>query len=368
MPLTRVVVKVGSSSIADASGSLSDSAMRRLVTQLATIAATGVEPILVTSGAIASGRGAVTSPPRHDVSELQALAAVGQGLLMARYQRLFAEHGRVVGQVLFAGHDFGARQAYLNARNTLERLLEWGVIPIVNENDTTATEEISLGENDRLAALIATMLKADLLVILTDTPGIFSADPHLTDQASLIEEVAEVDAQLEAVAGDSTSGIGTGGMASKIAAAKLASWSGVTCVIADANEPDVIARAVAGDAVGTRVRARSPGLAARKVWIAFALRAAGRVIVDSGAADALGRGGSLLPVGIIDIRGDFEAGAAVEVVTSEGNLIAKGLAQSPSSLLRTICGSRVHELPSGTPTETIHRDDLVLMQTATSRP
>ena len=343
MAIKRVVIKIGSSSITDATGMVSDTALRRLTGQLAGLAKSGLEPILVTSGAIASGRAAVKASPRRDDTELQAFAAVGQGLLMAQYARLFAELELPVGQVLFTAHDFGDRQTYLNARNTLERLIEWGVIPVVNENDTTATEEISLGENDRLAALVATMLKADLLVLLTDTPGVFSADPSLVAHASLIEEVADVDAQLEAVAGESRSGIGTGGMASKIAAAKIASWSGVPCVIAGADEDNVLVRVIAGESVGTRIHARSPGLSSRKVWIAFALRATGRIVIDAGAAEALARGSSLLPVGVLNVSGDCDTGSAVEVLTADGDLIAKGLVASSA-------------LP-----EAIHRDDLVVL-------
>jgi glutamate 5-kinase len=357
-----VVVKVGSSSITDAAGRLSDEALRPLIAQLAALAEAGTPPVLVTSGAIASGRGSMHRAPRSDIAELQALAAVGQGLLMARYARLFGSHSRGVGQVLFTAHDFGDRTAYLNARHTLTRLLDWGVVPIVNENDTTATEEISLGENDRLAALVAAMLRADLLVILTDTPGIFSSDPRLSTEASLIEEVAGVDAELEAVAGSSQSGIGTGGMATKVAAAKIASWSGVPCVIAGAAEPDVLRRLCAGEAVGTRVHARARALPARKVWIAFALRAGGRVVIDDGAARALREhGGSLLPVGMRSVEGDFAARTAVEVMTAGGDLVAKGLSPVSAVVLRTMCGKHGRELPTGAPIEALHRDDLVVL-------
>jgi glutamate 5-kinase len=242
--------------------------------------------------------------------------------------------------VLFTAHDFGDRTAYLNARHTLTRLLDWGVVPIVNENDTTATEEISLGENDRLAALVAAMLRADLLVILTDTPGIFSSDPRLSTEASLIEEVAGVDAELEAVAGSSQSGIG----------------------IAGAAEPDVLRRLCAGEAVGTRVHARARALPARKVWIAFALRAGGRVVIDDGAARALREhGGSLLPVGMRSVEGDFAARTAVEVMTAGGDLVAKGLSPVSAVVLRTMCGKHGRELPTGAPIEALHRDDLVVL-------
>jgi glutamate 5-kinase len=360
MSRRRVVVKVGSSSITDAAGRPSDPALRALAAQIAAVTPSA-EVVLVSSGAIASGRGVVNAAARRDVAELQALAAVGQGLLMARYTRVFGEAGLQIGQVLFTGHDFGERRAYLNARNTLERLLEWGVVPVVNENDTTATEEISLGENDRLAALVATMLRADVLVILTDTAGLFSADPRLSAEATLIEEVAEIDAELESVAGESQSGVGSGGMASKVAAAKIASWSGVECVIAAAQEPEVLMRALAGDPVGTRVRARTQRLPARKVWIAFAQQPAGSLVIDGGAVRALEHGRSLLPVGIRDVTGDFGAGAAVAILDQSGGLVAKGLAGASADVLRTVRGTKADDLPAGVPVEAIHRDDLVLL-------
>jgi glutamate 5-kinase len=356
--ISRVVIKVGSSSITDASGTLSEPALSELVAQICDLAGGRVHPVLVTSGAVAAGRSALGITPGDD-TDLRTLAAVGQGLLSARYAQLFGGHNRTVGQVLLTAYDFGKRQAYLNARNTLERLLERNVIPIVNENDTVTTDEISLGENDRLAALIATMLKADFLILLTDTAGVFSADPRLSESASLIEEVTEVDARLEAVAGASRSGVGTGGMASKVAAAKIASWSGVPCVIANASEPEVLKRLVSGESIGTRIHPHSRRLSARKVWIAFALRSMGHVVVDDGAARALDRGASLLPVGVKEVGGDFAGGDAIEVKAGDGGLVAKGLAASSASTLRQICGSHTPELPAGTPQVAIHRDDLV---------
>jgi glutamate 5-kinase len=334
------------------------------VTQICDLARRQVDPILVTSGAVAAGRSALGISPNDD-TDLRALAAVGQGLLSARYAELFTARQRTVGQVLLTAYDFGERQAYLNARNTLERLLERDVVPIINENDTVATDEVSLGENDRLAALIATMLKADALILLTDTAGIFSADPRLSESASLIEDVTEVDAQLEAVAGQSRSGFGSGGMASKVAAARIASWSGIPCVIASATEPDVLLRLVGGESIGTRIHPRSRRLSARKVWIAFALRSWGQVVIDQGAARALDNGASLLPVGVREVLGNFERGAAVEVKTASGGLVAKGLAASPASVLREICGSHSKELPLGTSQVAIHRDDLVWLHSAT---
>ena len=358
-----VVVKVGSSSITSPSGDVDDVALSRLVAELADVAAAGVRPVLVSSGAIAAGAGVMGLAERPiDLAELQALAAVGQGRLMARYDRLFHERGLVVGQVLLTGYDFGNRRAYLNARATLSRLLERRVVPVVNENDTVATDEIRLGENDRLAALVATLLGADLLLVRTDTPGIFSADPRLQSESSLIEEVARVDADLEAAAGGPGTGFGSGGMASKVAAAKIASWSGIPCVIAGAAEPSVVRRAVAGEPVGTLVRARERRLPARKLWIAFAQPSRGTVRIDAGAVRALCQGGrSLLPVGVKGVEGGFDVGDAVEIVDPEAVLVAKGLAAHAAGTLRAVAGLRTADLPPGVPDEAVHRDDLVVL-------
>lgn len=356
-----VVVKVGSSSVTTAAGDISEPALATLTSQLAAAAHTGARPILVSSGAIATGRGAM--PPGTTagaMDELQALAAIGQGLLMARYTQLLSGHGLAAGQVLFTAHDFGDRTAYLNSRRTVQRLLAWNVIPIVNENDTTATDEISFGDNDRLAALVAALVGADLLLILTDTEGIYSADPRLHAEASLIEEVAEIDAAIEAIAGGSSSGVGSGGMATKVAAARLAAWSGLPCVIARADLPDVVARAVAGDPVGTRIFPRQPRLPARKGWIAFARTPRGRLTVDSGAVRALcSAGGSLLPVGVASVTGHFDAGDAVEIIGPDDRLIAKGLVSTSSTALAAMVGNtKTHP---ALPVEVVHRDNLVVL-------
>lgn len=359
----KLVVKVGSSSITASHGDLDDGAIEGLVDQIVRASRSGARPILVSSGAIAAGMGSLGRHVRPtDIVELQALAAVGQGRLMAHYARLFGERDVIVGQVLLTGYDFGNRRAYLNARATLRRLLERGIVPIANENDTVSTDEIRLGENDRLAALVATLVDARLLLLLTDTPGIFSADPRLSREASLIEEVARVDEELESAAGGPGSGFGSGGMASKVAAAKIASWSGISCVIAGALEPDVVARALAGEPVGTLVKPRSRRLSARKVWIAFAQPSQGRLTIDDGAVRALRSGGrSLLPVGIRDVEGDFDAGDAVEVRDPGGTLVAKGIVSHAADTLRGLAGRRSGDLPPGVPEEAVHRDNLVVL-------
>src|SRR6266508_5874571 len=252
---TKVVVKVGTSSITTEAGELDDGALLKLCRELVETHHAGHELVLVCSGAIAAGLPTLALPSRPtDIGTLQAVAAVGQPKLMERIGGILSEHGLVAGQVLLTPHDFVQRSQYLHARETLRRLLDLGVIPIVNENDTVADDEIRYGDNDRLAALVSHLVAAELLVLLTDTPGLFTADPRLDSEASLIEEIAEVDAALEAVAGGSGTARGSGGMASKLAAAKIAAWSGVRAVIAGADAPGVVSAALRGDPVGTSVR------------------------------------------------------------------------------------------------------------------
>jgi glutamate 5-kinase len=258
--------------------------------------------------------------------------------------------------------DFMLRAQYLQARGTLDRLLELGAVPIVNENDAVADDEIRFGDNDRIAALVAQLVGAELLVLLTDTPGLMDADPRLSTTASLIEEIVEVDHELESLAGGAGTDRGSGGMASKLAAAKMASWSGVRAVIAAATRPDVLADALGGvTGVGTVVLPRDRKLPARKLWIAFALPAEGQVVVDAGAVRALTSGGnSLLAAGVTEVRGSFAIDDAVEVCDTEGRVVAKGLSRVDASTLRNIAGRRSSELSEGAG-EVVHRDDLVVL-------
>jgi glutamate 5-kinase len=359
-----VVVKVGSSSLTDAEGRISESRLERLAEGLTRLRAHGVQPVLVSSGAIASGRGTMERPgaAREDLTDLQALAAVGQGVLMATYAKVFASKGIRVAQVLLTAHEFGDRAAYLNTRATLQRLASWDVLPIINENDTTATQEITLGENDRLSALVATLLRAQLLIMLTDTHGIFEADPRLNQEAPLIEEVTHVDDELERIAGGPGTGLGSGGMATKLAAAKIASWSGIPCVIASADEPDVIVRAWSGESVGTRVRPRPERMPARKVWIAFARQPAGTLVVDGGAARAIMRSGaSLLSVGIQKVEGDFAPGSALDIRSEVPGIIAKGITRLSSDDVVSILNRKTD--PTGG-SVVVHRDDMVVLARA----
>jgi glutamate 5-kinase len=282
---------------------------------------------------------------------------------MATYDRAFAAHGLVAGQVLLAPLDFGIRSQYLHARGTLRRLLELGVVPVINENDAIADDEIRFGDNDRIAALVAHLLEADLLVLLTDAPGLLTADPRLDPSASLIEEIVQVDHALESLAGGAGTARGSGGMASKVAAAKMAAWSGVRTVIASSTREGVLRDAVEGVAgVGTVVVPREKRLSARKLWIAFAVPARGVVLVDEGARRALlDRNVSLLPAGVTSVDGGFEADDAVELAGPDGTPFAKGLARIGATALAAVAGRHTADLPDGTPHEVVHRDDLVVL-------
>jgi glutamate 5-kinase len=358
-----VVVKVGTSSITRPSGELDDAALDKLCADLAEARAAGHQPVLVCSGAIAAGLPALGLERRPaDIGMLQAIAAVGQPRLMERLSTRLGPLGIVPGQVLLTPFDFVHRSQYLHARETLRRLLELGVLPVVNENDTVADDEIRYGDNDRIAALLANLVRADTLVLLTDTAGLFTADPRLDSEASLIEEIVEVDHALENVAGGSGTERGSGGMASKLAAAKIASWSGVRAVIAAADEPGVVLRALDGQPVGTVVHPRATRLSSRKLWIAFARGSAGRVVVDDGARRALvGAGRSLLAAGVRDVEGAFRVEDAVEVVGPDGRPFAKGLVRYAATALRAVAGLRSAQLPEGASAEVIHRDDLVML-------
>ena len=359
-----VVAKIGSSSLTAPDGGVDRTAIERVCAEVAELQTHGHCVVLVTSGAIAAGWSALGGGPRPtDPATLQAVSAVGQPRLMRVYDDALAARGLHVGQVLLAPLDFMHRQQYLHARQTLSHLLDLGVVPVVNENDATSDDEIRFGDNDRLAALVAHLVAADLLVLLTDRPGLLSADPRTTAEASLIEEVVEVDHEFEAVAGGPGTELGSGGMVSKLAAAKIASWSGVETVIGDARRPGVLTGAVEGRAgVGTVIRARPRRLPARRLWIAFAVASSGTLVVDDGARRALvEREASLLPVGVVAVTGRFDADAAVEIAGSDGVVFAKGLVRHPAERIESWLGRRTNELPDGAAHEIVHRDDLVVL-------
>ncbi|HZQ84971.1 MAG TPA: glutamate 5-kinase [Acidimicrobiales bacterium] len=360
-----VVVKVGTSSITGEKGEVDHAPIAKLCAEVAALREAGTTVVIVTSGAITAGLPALDLHGARptDLATLQAVSAVGQPLLMRTYSDILADHNLVAGQVLLAPLDFVHRQQYLHARQTLNRLIELGVVPIVNENDAIADDEIRFGDNDRLAALVAHLIGAEVLVLLTDTAGVFTADPRLDAEASLIEEILEVDHAMEAAAGGTGSVRGSGGMASKLAAAKIAAWSGVRAVIAAANRDDVLAGAVAGEAgIGTVVRPHDRRLPARKLWIAFAVGASGTVVVDEGARRALvERGTSLLPAGVVRAEGTFDAQDAVEIAGPDGRVFAKGLTRHPASRVTEWAGKRTADLPPDFPPEIVHRDDLVVL-------
>jgi glutamate 5-kinase len=360
-----LVAKIGTSSLTDASGAVESAPIAKLAEEVAGLRREGHQVVVVTSGAVSAGMpplGLSGSRP-SDLGTLQAVSAVGQSRLMRVYDDLLAARGLVAGQVLLAPLDFDHRQQYLHARRTLRRLLELGVVPVVNENDAVADDELRFGDNDRLAALVANLVGASLLVLLTDTAGLFTADPRRDAAASLIEEVVEFDQELEQAAGGAGTARGSGGMASKLAAARMAAWSGVRTVIAAAERPGVLADSVAGHpGVGTVVRARARALPARKLWIAFALGASGTLVVDEGARRAVvERGTSLLPAGVTAVEGRFEPESAVRIAGPDGSVFAKGLVRHPSAVLAARAGLRSSELPDDGPHEVVHRDDLVVL-------
>jgi glutamate 5-kinase len=359
-----VVAKIGSSSITAADGRIDAAAIDRVCDEVVALVRQGHSVVLVSSGAIAAGWSAMGGGPRPtDAATLQAVSAVGQPRLMRAYDDALARRGVAAGQVLLAPLDFAHRQQYLHARQALSRLLELGVVPVVNENDATSDDEIRFGDNDRLAALVAHLVAADVLVLLTDTAGLLTADPRTAVGASLIEEVVEIGHELEAVAGGTGSEVGSGGMASKLAAAKIATWSGVETVIADAARPGVLDGAVRGAlGVGTVFRARKRRLPARKLWIAFAVAAAGTLVVDEGARVALReREASLLPAGVMSVTGRFDEDDAVEIAGPDGVVFAKGLTRHPAERIAAWAGRRTNELPDGMAHEVVHRDDLVVL-------
>ncbi len=359
----RAVVKVGTSSITNALGELDEQAVTKLCDEVVAARDAGHAVTLVCSGAIAAGMPALGLAKRPgDIGTLQAIAAVGQPRLMAHLSARLGAADVVAGQVLLTPYDFLHRAQYVHARETFERLIDLGVVPVVNENDTVADDEIRFGDNDRIAALVANLIGADVLVLLTDTAGLFTADPRIDADASLIEEITAVDAALDAAVGGAGSARGSGGMATKLAAARIAAWSGVRSVIAAADAPGVVAAAIAGEAVGTVVQARADRLPSRKLWIAFAVGASGRVLVDDGARRALvADGRSLLVAGVREVQGAFDVEDAVEVVDADGHVFAKGLAAMDAATMRAAAGKRSGDLPAGTPAEAVHRDDLVVL-------
>lgn len=362
----RLVIKLGSSLLTRPDGLLDVSFIGGIARAVAQLYAEGRAVVIVSSGAVAAGRAYFRQfATRTDIPARQMLAAIGQPRLMHAYDRAFARHGLMSAQALLTQRDVAERSGYLSARTTLLELLEGGVIPIVNENDVVADEELRFGDNDRLSAVVATLVDADLLLLLSDVPGLYSADPRDDATARLIPRVQQVDPAIQSLARPSTSGLGTGGMVTKLQAARLATNSGIATVIAAGRERQVIARIVAGQEVGTYFEpGRRPR--ARRSWLNARLSTRGSLVVDDGAAGALERGGnSLLPAGVRDVHGNFRRGDAVDVLRLDGSLLAHGLTNYDAADLMLLQGRHSSEIAVALGyhygDEVIHRDNLVLL-------
>jgi glutamate 5-kinase len=361
----RLVIKLGSSIVARDDGSLREDVLARVCGQAAERHAAGDDVVLVTSGAIARGIDVMALPVRPTtVEDLQAASAVGQGKLFPVYDDLLRERGITSAQVLLTFFDLSARSHYLNARRTLRRLLDWRVVPVINENDTTSTDDISFGDNDFLAAQVAILIGADLVVLLTDAEGVFTADPRTDPAARLVPEV-EDPAELDRLdIGHATSPLGSGGMRSKVVAAEMATAAGIPAVICSGLDPGALAAVVVGGRAGTRFVAQEARYSSFKLWLRYAKPARGTVVIDAGAARALREGGtSLLPVGVVGVEGDFDAGEGVHV--AEGDvLVGKGISNYSAAELRRVAGLQSGQvrkvLPRATD-EAVHRDYFVLV-------
>ena len=367
----RIVVKVGSSLVTNEGRGLDEAAIGEWCRQLATLVHGGGgvpkrEVIMVSSGAIAEGMkrlGWSTRP--HAVHQLQAAAAVGQMGLAQMYETKLRENGVGSAQVLLTHGDLADRERYLNARSTLLTLLQLGVVPVINENDTVVNDEIKFGDNDTLGALVANLVEADVLVILTDQKGLFTADPRKDPAATFVHEARAGDPALEAMAGGAGSALGRGGMLTKILAAKRAAGSGASTVIAWGREPDALLRLVAGESIGTRLVAQTQKQQARKLWIADHLQLRGAVTVDTGAVAKLrDEGKSLLPIGMVAVEGDFSRGDVIAVRDAAGSEIARGLANYASAEARLLCRKASSEIEKllgyAAEPEMLHRDNLIL--------
>ena len=362
----RIVVKVGSSLVTDEGRGLDEGAIGEWCRQLAALSRAGREVVMVSSGAIAEGmkRLGWSTRPR-EVHELQAAAAVGQMGLAQMYETKLRENGLGSAQVLLTHSDLADRERYLNARSTLLTLLKLGVLPVINENDTVVNDEIKFGDNDTLGALVANLVEADALVILTDQKGLYTADPRKDPSASFVHEARAGDPALEVMAGGAGSSIGRGGMITKILAARRAAGSGASTVIAWGREPNVLIRLCEGEAIGTLLTARTPKQQARKQWMADHLQLRGAVAVDDGAARKLMQEGkSLLPIGMTSVTGDFSRGDVIAVRDSNGQEIARGLANYASAEARLLCRKPSAEFEAllgyAAEPEMVHRDNLVL--------
>lgn len=363
----RIVVKVGTSTLTHNTGKPNFLRIERLARELSDLANQGKEIILVTSGAVGAGMDRLGLKERpKTIPEKQAAAAVGQGILMHTYEKLFAEYGQTVAQVLLTREDSVNRSRYANSRNTLLTLLRMGAIPIINENDAVAVDELKIGDNDTLSAMVASIVDADALIILSDIEGVYNDNPQNNPDAELIREITDITPEIEALSGGPGSQRGTGGMYTKIQAAKIAVSSGVVMVIASGIQDGVIRRIIEGEQVGTIFLPKEHRLQIRKRWLAFGSRLYGSVMVDQGCERALVKeGSSLLAAGITAVEGEFEPGNTIRVLTREGREIARGLANYAAQDVEKIKGCHTNEiadiLGSKPYDEVIHRDNMVLL-------
>ena len=363
----RVVVKVGSGLVTTPGEGPSSEPIGRLAADLSALVQDHREVALVSSGAIATGmaRLGLKARPRS-IPEKQAAAAVGQSALMWEYEQAFKKHGIAVGQVLLTGQDISDRSRYLNARNTLLALLDFGVLPIVNENDTVAVDEIKVGDNDNLAALVAHLIDADLLVLLTDVDGLYTGDPRRDPTARRLETVEAITDEIQRMVYDASARVSVGGMSTKLQAAQKAGASGIPMVIASGREAGILPRLLKGEPVGTYFQPRDDRLAARKRWIAFAVPPQGRLTVDAGAKKALTeRGKSLLPSGLVAVEGQFDAGDVVALTQVDGVEFARGLVNYDADELRRIRGAKTADIERTLGyrgvDEVVHRDNMVIL-------
>ena len=361
----RVVVKVGSNVLTEDHG-LNLRAIRSISRQICRLIDDGIEIILVSSGAMASGIRKVGLDKRPDeIPKRQAIAAVGQAGLIMAYEKAFVQYHKKVAQILLTGDDLNNRKRYLNARNTLRMLLSWQVVPIINENDTVMTEEIQFGDNDNLAAMITLLMDADILVNLTDIDGLYTKDPRTSPDADFIPLVSTFTEDIKKIAGDIPGALGTGGMLSKINAAKKVTAAGIPMIIANGGKPDVLKKLFSGKDVGTFFTPKKKKLKSRKCWIAFTLKPKGIIRIDEGAAEAiLNRGKSLLPSGIIGVEGEFSVGAPVEFRTMDNEILGTGLVNYSSTDIRKIMGLKSNQIKNCLGQkpydDVIHRDNLAV--------
>ena len=366
--IRKIIIKVGSAVLTGADG-LDLKIINSLVREMSELIHKGYSVVLVSSGAIVSGKHRLNITGKlKSIPEKQAAAAIGQGRLMRVYSKSFEKQGLYVAQILLTLSDLSDRQRYLNIRNTLSTLMEWGVTPIINENDSVAVDEIKFGDNDNLAAMIANIVEADLFINLTSTEGLFDCNPAQSKKAKLIELVYEITDQIEAASTEDTSAGGTGGMKSKVLAAKKVTAMGIPCVIAPGKKKKVLADIIAGKEIGTLFLPMADRLNSKKYWIAFTLQPSGKLVIDDGAKKALlEKGKSLLPSGIVDVEGDFDLGDPVSCVDREGITVAKGLVNYNSAEIRKIKGLKTSQisqvLGNKDYDEVIHRDNLAIIYT-----